>query len=141
MIQWLTTIPFFEDNNGTAWHGWISAAFTMLGAVFLSIATFYHCKTVWVTKDTSGLETKFMVFSCGTATLMSISSLCSLLGKPPVEWVAIDTCFIFVNLCSLGANAYTYKKKKENIAAAQRSGMTEQEYYNRVVLPTLDLEV
>ncbi|AGX89323.1 hypothetical protein [Mycoplasma parvum] len=116
----------------------VATVFGALGATFLFVVSYIHWKVAFDSKNTSGLITKFLIFSCVTAILFIAGNLFDMGGTSwDFSTKGISYAMIAGNVFSFVANFLVFKLKKSNMKAAKEAGLSEQDYYLKHVAPTL----
>ncbi|AFO52474.1 hypothetical protein MHLP_04470 [Candidatus Mycoplasma haematolamae str. Purdue] len=121
----LDFLPFYSASTA-------SAVIVGIGACPLLAANFYLCREVWLFKRTTGIQLKFVTFLIVTSLLMGVGAAIDCKDMPQLGAV-----FLFINVVGLMVNTFVYKQKTANMKAAKEANMSEAEYYDTVIAPSL----
>ncbi|WP_144079532.1 hypothetical protein [Mycoplasma ovis] len=112
-----------------------------VGALVLVLITYSQFQQVRKTSNTIALDKKFMFFQIYACFFLGSASVYGLCGKWDNTWGPIDIALVMINICLFCTNFYTLRVKIINSESAKKAGMTEAEYYEKVIVPTLTSQV
>ena len=129
---------FFEEG-GVATR-YCAPSLTGAGAFILILISFKQFTQVKKTRNTVFLDKKFMFFQLYACFFLGSASIYGLCGAWNATWGPINCILVFINVCLFAANYYTLQVKLSNTVAAKKANMSESEYYNQVIAPSLALQ-
>ncbi|CBY93137.1 conserved hypothetical protein [Mycoplasma haemofelis str. Langford 1] len=113
----------------------ISTALNAVAACFLFVALITPLMETIKTKKTFFLPVQFYVGYVAGAFFLLINAIAGIIGGHNTPLFCV---FLVVNIVGLLANGYMYTVKMQNVNAAKSKGISEQEYWETVIKPTLE---
>ncbi|AEW45752.1 hypothetical protein MHC_04480 [Mycoplasma haemocanis str. Illinois] len=126
---------FKESLLLTVSLGTISTILNAIAACFLFVALITPLLETIKTKKTFFLPVQFYVGYVAGAFFLLINAVAGIVGGHNTPLFCV---FLVVNIVGLFANGYMYTVKMKNVSGAKSKGISEQEYWETVIKPTLE---
>lgn len=121
-----------------------SPAFSTMGVLFAAIASVCLLVAlmppfiqVYKTNQTFALAEKFLLFAAISALFFGTMGFVEFIAWENSSGIAFGIVTFFTNLCSLCVNSFILKRKKQNLDAAKKLGLSEMDYYYQYTVPNL----
>lgn len=116
-----------------------STVFNFLAAAILTVALFPPYLDTKRSRKTYGLgEGFFNSYLMGCVIMLANALLNILINTNNVPLLLMFIVFVFVNGLSLYLNSYILKVKKQNMREAKEKNMSEQDYWEKYIKPSLE---
>lgn len=119
----------------------VSIVFNFIAAIILVAALLPPWLDTKRSRKTYGVSKEFFTYYVTGAGLMLLNALLKILIEiSDTKMIILFVIFASVNSLSLYLNSYILKVKRQNMQEAADRGISEQEYWEQYIKPTLEVE-
>lgn len=118
-----------------------SIVFNFIAAAILTAALLPPWLDTKKSRKTYGVGKDFFTYYVMGAGVMLLNAILNILiNISDVQMIILFVVFASVNSLSLYLNSYILKVKKQNMKEAEDRGISEQDYWEQYIKPTLEVE-
>ncbi|AFN65441.1 hypothetical protein WEN_03320 [Mycoplasma wenyonii str. Massachusetts] len=135
-------IPFLQEITGRMAAEKTGYLISGVGVFALSAIIYWQYKKISETKNTVGMSKGFLFGQLLACLFIVIASAfrISHVNDSPADGVSVNASLISIGFFLFFVNLYTLKMKLSHSLLAKKAGVSEAQYYENVILPTLDVD-